>query len=120
MGETSGICRLDVIAISRQPGYHLMLRRTIFTSWAIIPSPLTRAPVIVAIPDHLVDTTNFIYSVREPSLGQRIGATPDMVRPPLHRWEVVRSVSTPGGSQLEEPLVRERMKFVKKWVQGQE
>jgi len=43
-----------------------------------------------------------------------------MVRPLLHRWEVVRSANTPGGLQLEEPLVRERMEFVKKWVQGQE
>src|SRR6202011_5166111 len=95
-------CHLDAIAISCQPGYHLMLGCTILTSWAIIPSPLTRAPVIVAIPDHLVDTTNFIYSVGEPSLSQHIGTTPDMVRPPLRRWEVIRSVSTPGGSQLEE------------------
>src|SRR6202047_5314888 len=88
-------CCLNTIAISRQPGYHLMLRRTIFTSQDIIPSPLTRAPVIVTIPNHLVDTTNFIYSVRQPSLGQHIGATPDMVRPPLHRWEVGSSVRTP-------------------------
>ena len=64
--------------------------------------------------------TNFIYSVGEPSLGQHIGTTPDIVRPLLRRWEVVRSASTPGGSELEEPLVRERMEFVKKWVQGQE
>ena len=113
-------CCLNTIAISRQPGYHLMLGCTILTSWAIIPSPLTRAPIIVTIPDHLVDTTNFIYSIGEPTLGQHIGTTPDMVRPPLHRWEVVRSVNIPGGSQLEEPLVRERMEFVKKWVQGQE
>src|ERR1700736_1683535 len=34
-------CRLDTIAIiSCQSGYHLMLRCTIFTSQAIIPSPL--------------------------------------------------------------------------------
>src|SRR6202047_1811927 len=113
-------CRLDAIAISCQPGYHLMLGHTIFTSQAIIPSPLARAPVIVAIPNHLIDTTNFIYSIGQLSLGQHIGATPDMVRPPLRRWEVIRSVSTPGGSQLEEPLVRERMEFIKKWVQRQE
>src|ERR1700736_6498142 len=37
-------CRLDATAISRQPGYHLMLGRTIFTLQAIIPSPLARAP----------------------------------------------------------------------------
>src|ERR1700730_12621057 len=65
-------CCLDAIAISHQPGYHLMLGRTIFTSRAIIPSPLARAPVIVAIPNHLVDTTNFIYSIGQPSLGQCI------------------------------------------------
>ena len=86
-------CRLNAIAISCQPGYHLMLGCTIFTLWAIIPSPLIRAPVVVAIPDHLVDATNFIHSIGKPSLCQHIGTTPDIVRPPLHRWEVISSVA---------------------------